>query len=364
MPSPSSARSLTSNLLLLFLSLICGTGVWLVVQLSERDEITLLLPVEVVNLDPTVKLTLGRNSVKVRFALPSTELNKMDPANFYVEIDYREIAADETITLEDKGFIALSRTMVRARNTNEIDMDLLNINVTEVLVTQVAYEASRRTIPAIIEPQISGRPASGYVVRENGVDVEEGKEITAVLEAWKQEELRNGGVETLKITTEPVNIQGANNTIREPVELVLPEGVRLSQDSASWRTVIVDIEEQIITRTLEDIDLVYRFISRNENLEATFNPSVVDIEIRGTQSAVSSITGDMIVFGYEGVVERSGETREVPVEARLRNIDDDIRREIQTLDVNPPVVEITIKRAEGEDDVENQTDPSESAETE
>ncbi|MEO8376319.1 MAG: hypothetical protein ABI579_01500 [Candidatus Sumerlaeota bacterium] len=303
-------RPLFTQAFIIFASILCGFGMWLMTQLREKKEISLdvmVLP----HAPPEVKLTLHPDRVRVKFSYPSIDEAKMKSDNFYVDVDFMDLTQRIGRRLEDKGDRAISREQVH----DKIDAGRYNITTVDLLVPQVSWEASLRHTRAKIEPVITGKPADGFVYNAKSASDEKGPDITVILTEAKEKELMDAGV-PLVIKTEPIDVTGQSGLVRKTSELHMPPEVSLlpEEQDQKTRTVFVNIEEEQMTRTLEKVPVTYQFISAAQGLRAEITPPTVNVIITGRTSVVKNITPGMISFGLFGVVERPGETREVAID--------------------------------------------------
>lgn len=341
MANPQATRSFLSQALVVLASLVCGTGVWLVVQFTERNERTLELQIAPSpTMDTRVEFVLKRERTAVSFSFPAAEAGKMTADNFVILIDIPEIATYLGDDLATPGTLQITNDMVTARDPESLDMQGLNITVGQVLSPQVTWEARYRHIEAVIKPTIVGAPPEGYEIAPERALVEGGDSLVAILTEKKDTELRQQGVTQLEIPTRPIDVGGKTGIVREQVELDLPQGVSLLPRESKDRTIVLDITERTVERRLRNIPIQYQFVSAGDGLQAVIVPDKVDVVIEGRQSAVNSITADMLTFGLFDVVERPGETREVAIDARFK--DPAVRREIVRVATQPPTVTVTI----------------------
>lgn len=337
-------RPLFTQLLILGASLLCGFGLWLVVQLTETEEVTLNINVVATRVAPEVKLELRPTQLPVKFSFPAIESGKMRPDNFFVEVDFSDIKDRLGKKLEETGDRTLSKEMVQDR----ISAAKLNITTVDLLSPQVSWDARFRFIKAVVEPTITGTPAEGYVLNANSAVDEGGKELLVLLTAEKEEELKRAGVTALTLKTMAIDITGESGTVRRIAPLDLPAGVSLFPDSKDEinRTIFIDIAEETASRTLEGVALEYQFLTSGDRLRAIITPATVNVVVRGRVSIVNKLTPEMLSFGLFGVVERAGETREVAVDARIT--DPEIRVENIVIATEPRTVVVSVEENRGE----------------
>lgn len=347
---PQPERPLLAQFILVAASLLCGTGVWLVVQLTETQEVELDIPVRPVNVPREVALTVNPAAVSVKFSFPATERNRMKSGNFYVELDFADVKERLGKDLKAAGDRTLSREMVKPK--------IQDVTPVELVTPQVQWEAVGLSARGVIEPTITGKPDTGYTVDVRKAQVEGPREIIVLLTPEKDKELKESGRETISIPLEPVDVTGRRGIIREQVPLKLPEGVSLSpgdDERDRVRTVVVEVAEETITRVLKDVPIRYQFIFSGEGLTATVDPPMVDVDVTGRLSAVNALSPDQINFGLFDVDEVPGAQRQVQVVTRIT--DADLRSQILSVETRPKAVTVTIKQDESKPGTTPGTDP-------
>lgn len=341
---PVSGRFLSQGWVALA-ALVCGTGVWLVVQLTERASITLEVPIQTAEtLDSRIAVNLLRDNVPITFSYPATDAPKMTAENYRVQIAFDDLIKrlTERENFRDEGEVCVTSSMVRAIYDEDTSLETLNITVTDIPEPEVAWEARLRTIPAVIQPAVVGEPAPGYSYTPGRAIIEEAAEIRVMITRTREEELQREGIDILTIETEPLDVSGLKGPVREEKKLVLPPGVSLlPSQSLDTRTVSVVIEEQMGTRELTDVPVRYELLTARDNLRAIVEPETVDIVVEGALSALERLDPSMIVFGMEYVVERAGERREIAIEPRLREPEQAAVYRI--LEINPRSVTVSIE---------------------
>lgn len=338
MASSPLERPVVSQFMITCAALLCGTCLWLVVQLTATQEVTLNINVVPVNVESEVILDVRPDQIPVKFSFPATEANRMKPDNFWIEVDFSEIKDRVGAKLEDSG----DRTLLREWIRDSVSGATTNITPTELLVPQVSWSAKLRHTTALIEPTVVGQPAEGFVYEPERAIIDGSREITVLLTRQKEEELRKSQ-ETVRVPTAPINITGKQGIMTEQVDLELPEGMSLLPgQSASDRTIIIDLVERTETRTISDVPIEYRFLIQEEGLRAIVEPPTVDVVITGKYRSVRAITPDKISFGLYGVAERPGESREIAVDARIT--EEAYQRDIESVTTLPPTVTVTIEQ--------------------
>lgn len=337
-------RTVISQVVLILAALICGTGVWLVVQLTETSEVTLGVDVLPAGVDPEVELHYEPRQVQVRFSYPAAEALKMRSDNFFVEVDFSDLKHRIGRRLEDTGDRTLSRDMVR----DTVDARALNIQPVDLLTPQVSWEARLRHAPAKIRPVVTGEPASGYTFDPEDAVIDGPAEMTVLLTTEREQEFQASEEDHLELETEPLDVTDRSGLVRESVQVIFPEGVSpLPGEENRARTVVVDIVEATTTRRLSGVPVQYEFVYAGEGLRAELDPPEVDVLVTGRTSAVEQLTAEDIAFSLYGVSEQPGESREVAVETRI--LDTGLRPLIYRVETEPQTVLVRILPENGEE---------------
>ncbi len=323
-------------LVLVGAAILCGTGVWLVVQFTETEEINLNVEVYATGVDSTVDLNLRTREVLVRFSYPAIEAQRMKSEDFYVEMDFSDLKGSLARKLEDSGERPVYEEMVESK----IGMEQYNIQPVSVLKRQVKWEAQLRSAMANVIPRVTGKPADGFKIDE--FVVEDGKdEVRVLLHQWKAEEFAELGVESPDVPTEPIDVSGARDVISAQVKLAFPDGLEpVPGEEEHLVTVIVVVSEETVKERLTAVPLNYQFVSSGKGLLAEVKPASLDIVVEGKRSAVQQISPDDIRINLFGVVEKPGEATEVPVDVVLNNYE--LRPLIDHLVAEPRTVTVTI----------------------
>lgn len=342
---PQPERPLLAQFILVVASLLCGTGVWLVVQLTETQERTLSLAVRPMNVPPEVILSVKPAEVPVKFSFPATERNRMVPQNFAVEIDFSDVRERLGRKFEDAGDRTLSRDMVKPRDPRVALLEL-NISPVELITPQVQWEARVLSARGVLEATVKGKPEEGYTVDARKAQIEGDREIIVLLTPQKEAELRAAGQDFVTVPLEPVDITGRRGVVSQQVALRLPEGVSLPSDDEKGRTrnVVIEVAEQTITRVLEDVPVRYQFIGSGDGLVAVVDPPAVDVEVTGPISAANALTPRDITFRLFYVEESAGISSQVAVEADIAN--KDLRRAIQNIETRPRSVTVSFEESD------------------
>lgn len=324
---------------LLLTSLACGIGVWVSVQLTEREEQTLLIPVVPIKTESQVDLSLQPQRVSVKFSYPAIESALIRPENFRVEVDFSNYRDRIGARLTEKGDRTLNREMVQFG----VNRERYNISVVDMITPQVSWTGRLRSREAVIRPVLTGEPAPGYQVDANRATIDGASTLVVLLTEEKEKALADTPKEPLVIGTLPIDVSGKKGILRERAVLALPPGVSLLSDNdLTERTVVIPIEEKTITRTLESVPVKYQFVSLATDLEATIEPATVTVTITGKLTAVNAIGPDGVTFGLFGVAEVPGESREIALETQVTR--PELRPDVLAITTEPKTVVVRITR--------------------
>jgi YbbR domain-containing protein len=157
-----------------------------------------------------------------------------------------------------------------------------------------------------------GDPAPGYAITRTLTIPDRG-----LLKGPKQ---IISGIQSIQ--TFPVDITGVSESFKKEVPLVLPENVQVVSPSSPIIAQI-DVEEQIITKTIKDITVQGRKTSHGFEI----SPPHITIQVRGPANALSELSAEDDLNVYidltdlqPGVFVRRA-TIELPIEIKLVNVE-------------------------------------------
>ncbi|CAN5321081.1 hypothetical protein BH09SUM1_BH09SUM1_14000 [soil metagenome] len=339
-------RPVLAQILIIAAALTCGVGVWFVVQITAREEMTLSIDIKAENLPPEVDLQrISPEKADVKFSYPATEIGKMKGPNFTVEVDFSDLKDLIAMHARGKDDLADEGQKVLTLNNIHDTVNAATSNLTPMSIPpQVTWQARLRSARAVIEPVVTGTAAEGYEYSSAKAMVDGPGEIIVLLNKQAEDKFKAAGDPFIHIKTQPVDVTGKFGLVREQVDLQLPEGVSmLPGDRAANRVVLLELTEKFATRVIENVPVVYHFLVGDAGLVAHVSPAQVNVSITGPVTAVNAITPEMIGFSLSGVAERAGERSDVPVEARIT--DPALRVKIAALQVTPGAVSVEVEDA-------------------
>jgi YbbR domain-containing protein len=94
-----------------------------------------------------------------------------------------------------------------------------------------------------------------------------------------------------QLVTRPVSVKDISESFKKEIAVDLPSGVKISGTGTSLVTANVSIEENVIVRRFEAVPVE----SRNTVLPVKITPPSIDIDVRGPENTLSSLSvGDDI----------------------------------------------------------------------
>jgi hypothetical protein len=204
------------NLGLKLLSISIAVMLWMIVGGQGVVERVLRAPVEYQNLPPGLELVGSLpETVEVRVRGSSGPLSRMVTGDMSIVMDLRTVEAGRRV-------FNLLPSQVRA------PFGVNPVQVSPASVTVEFEAAGLRSVP--VQPEISGKPASGFEVGEVIVEpktVEVAGPVSA-LEALAA------------VTTEPVSIASASKTVKQTVPIGVPSpNARLRTPQSAVVTVTI-----------------------------------------------------------------------------------------------------------------------------
>jgi YbbR domain-containing protein len=250
-----------------FLSVAVAFGLWFTLAGEETVERSLRIPLELRNRPERLELVENPpTTVDVRVRGRTGLLSQLEQGDVLAMLDLSS-------GRPGRRYFNLSRNQVRV----PFGVDVVDVSPGTV---SLRFEPSvTRQVPVVVVTE--GEPADGYVagkpvVRPPTVDVS-GPESAV-------ERLR-------EVTTEPVSLSGARETVREGAAIGLPDAsVRL--DSAPTAVVTVPITPRPVDRTLMQVPVHLRNAAKNLSAQAV--PAAVAVTVRGPADLLSSLRPDSI----------------------------------------------------------------------
>ena len=204
------------NFGLKFLSIGIAVMLWMIVGGEGVVERVLRAPVEYQNLPPGLELVGNLpETVEVRVRGSSGPLSRMVVGDMSIVLDLRTVEAGRRV-------FNLLPSQVRA----PFGVDPVQVSPASVMVEFEA--AGLRSVP--VQPEIVGKPASGYEVREVVVEPKT-VEIAGPVSALQA---------VAAVTTEPVSIASASRTVRQVAPIGVPSpNARLKTPQSAIVTVTI-----------------------------------------------------------------------------------------------------------------------------
>lgn len=252
-------RTIRRNWLLKIFSVVFAVGLWAFVNLGAREaEQTLLVPIELRNLPPTLVITNPvADSVDVRIRGPRTILGSIDERRQRVVLDLASAQVGTTAFKIDSEMLSLPRGVSVVR-------------VHPVQVTISVDRIVRKSLPVV--PDVAGALPAGYRI----VDTDIRPSTVLVTGPANQ-------VETLeKIRTEPLNVPAAS-AFDESVALErLGELVQLQPERVVVRG---RVEEIKVSQDFKQVEIGVR----NAGTRYLVQPRRADVIVRGPRRLLQGL---------------------------------------------------------------------------
>jgi YbbR domain-containing protein len=254
--------------------------------------------------------------VKVSPDTVSVEVEEQISRNFPLTVENQQAAEDSrriidinpevsevTVSGTRSAVDRISRVIlpvsIQNRSSDFVDMiepqalDNDNQRIQEVTIvpahvrTEVVLEKRGKTVSVV--PQVSGTPAEGFVVQQQVA-------VPSTVIVDGPEELLD---DLLFISTAPVDITGANQSVSELVPLVgLPDGVTLIDPPQNEVEVRVAIGTSGGTANLIP-DMPIEVENAREGLSVRVDPGTLDISVSAPTALLSELTPDDIVVSVD-----------------------------------------------------------------
>ena len=290
------------------LAIALATLLWLTVAGEHVVERSLRVPLEFRNIPPQLEITGDPpDNVDVRLRGSSAVLGRLDSGEVVAVVDL-------TGGRPGSRLFHLRNDEVRAP---------FGVEVAQVLPSTVSLELEKsatRMLPVV--PAVFGEPAPGFVVGRRTA------EPATVKVIGPESHVRA----LAEATTEPVNIAGSRDRVRDVVTVgVTDAAVRL--DSSVSATVVVEVLPAPIEREVGGVPVRWRNLGGG--MRAQVAPSVAKVSVRGRREALEALRADAI----EAFVDLAG----LGAGRYNLRVQVDPSEHFGLNTITPSVVEVTIK---------------------
>lgn len=290
------------------LAIALATLLWLTVAGEHVVERSLRVPLEFRNMPPQLEITGDPpDNVDVRLRGSSAVLGRLDSGEVVAVVDL-------TGGRPGSRLFHLRNDEVRAP---------FGVEVAQVLPSTVSLELEKsatRMLPVV--PAVFGEPAPGFVVGRRTA------EPATVKVIGPESHVRA----LAEATTEPVNIAGSRERVRDVVTVgVTDAAVRL--DSSVSATVLVEVLPAPIEREVGGVPIRWRNLG--SGMRAHVAPSVAKVSVRGRREALEALGADAI----EAFVDLAG----LGAGRYNLRVQVDPSEHFGLNTITPSVVEVTIK---------------------
>lgn len=290
------------------LAIALATLLWLTVAGEHVVERSLRVPLEFRNIPPQLEITGDPpDNVDVRLRGSSAVLGRLDSGEVVAVVDL-------TGGRPGSRLFHLRNDEVRAP---------FGVEVAQVLPSTVSLELEKsatRMLPVV--PAVFGEPAPGFVVGRRTA------EPATVKVIGPESHVRA----LAEATTEPVNIAGSRERVRDVVTVgVTDAAVRL--DSSVSATVLVEVLPAPIEREVGGVPIRWRNLG--SSMRAHVAPSVAKVSVRGRREALEALGADAI----EAFVDLAG----LGAGRYNLRVQVDPSEHFGLNTITPSVVEVTIK---------------------
>jgi hypothetical protein len=247
------------------LSVAVAVLLWMVIAGEETVERGLRIPLELQQFPPGLELDGEPPSlVDARVRGASGTLGRLSVGDVVAVIDLRGAHVGRRL-------FPLTPDQVRVPFGVEI------VQVTPPTVALVFEKSASKQVP--VEPRLEGKPAAGFVVGRRTVD-------PATVEIIGPDSAVERATEAL---TEPVSVSGARELVHETVKVgMVDSALRLKTSRAA--VVEVEIVPAPVERTVHNVPVHLKNLA--PNLTAQANPTMVDVNVRGSREGLSRLRGD------------------------------------------------------------------------
>jgi YbbR domain-containing protein len=297
------------NVGLKFLSICIAALLWLVVAGDRVVERALRVPIEFQNLPQGLEIVGDPpEGVDVRLRGSSGALGRLGPGDMSAVIDLRNVRPGRRLFHLTPSHIKVP-----------YGMDVVQVAPATL---PIAFENAIVRIVKV-RPSVEGDPAPGYEIGTITADPD-------TVEVIGPESSLRGLDEAM---TEPVSVANATRPVREVVTIgVADPAVRLRTPQTA--AVVVQIVAGASTKILKAVPV--RVHNLGLGLRGRLSPTVVAVALRGTESAVSSLTAEALDAQVDAQGLGPGEHN---VEVRIR-----AGQGLTIEDIGPPSLRLRIAK--------------------
>ena len=322
-------RRLLEELPLIGASLVIAFVLWLIAKQGDLDSNWLSIPVQVVNIPPTMQIEASRPEVSIKAQFPAELRNDVLPKNFSLQIDATTVFDPVPAKWTNP---AVPSTQAR---TLQIDMivksgldpavEVIEIDPSEIELTGKFYTKTvaieiptTGTLPANKEFTQPPRPEPAEI-RVTGAP--------AVLDQISAADF--------KLKTAPINLSTLQGPTQLFPKLILPEGLTPLDLTKDFVTVNIGLIEKAERRTLPAIPVFVLVFDPTVVSKTT--PAAVDVTLEGPPSALNAITpADLLVQPTKRLNEGQRGAQDVAVEAGLKeSVPRDVARQVTIVECQP-----------------------------
>lgn len=255
-------------LLVAGLIIVCGLIFWLQSSPVESD---LFIPTKLENLPPDL-IIVGHplKEVKVTARGRNSLLETVLEEKRFCVIDLGDVKA---------GLV----TLTIGESNLQLPKGISIVSINPTSITLRVEPKQTKTVPVNIT--LTDSPAPGYKVS---------------LTLATPSDLRISGSEKKleqidQLATQPISLKDVSESFKKEITIDLPEGVTSAAGSVNPLVLVqVNIEENVIVRRLTGIPVE----SRNTAFQVKIAPPVIDIDVRGSEKTLESLSDANNIKAY------------------------------------------------------------------
>jgi hypothetical protein len=255
--------SLLDNLPLKLLSLVLAVLLWYVIAGEKTSEMGLSVPLELQNFPTDLEITGDpTNSVEVRLRAAPGIIHRLGPGEVTAHLDLAGATEGERI-------IHLTEDCIH------VPFGVKVVKVNPAIVTLNLEKTIDRVVP--VRPRLLGHPAAGYEVGR----------VTSRPADTRMAGPRSRVQEVESAFTEPVSVEGADNTVQKTAAIGLEDSLlRIQGDPRVQVTVeIVPVQAK---RTFDAVRVVVRGAGGEPS------PASVRVVLKGPQAALKAMRPESV----------------------------------------------------------------------
>jgi hypothetical protein len=318
--------------------------VWIFARSGQTLEARITVPVVAINVDPHMEAQIDPPTMPVVVRYDKESSQYINSENFQFRVDVTDLKTNLGATwkvksqpLSDKNWLA----NIAAR------VELVKIGQQNPTVeVRLRWNA----VSAVVEPNIVGadRIPDGYQL-VTPVKITPGEVYLVADQDVLNTLPRDDETSRIVLKTEPIGVAGRTQGSLESVEILMPPGVNLIQQTSNLAEVNIEIQEVQTVREIRGIKLDFQAVAP-DTVKLGYDDHAATVTVFGPQSLIRQLTPDSFRMALVRPPEEiPGTSRDLPVEAHFSSaVSDDIRNRVTIRSIDPKSIKVNYTTADSQ----------------